>query len=893
VIVKSREITAIFNRGLVAAKARGRIDVERVRLSAETMINWLPSVLGSMSIRPGLEKLGIALGEGRLKSFLYDEGDFSGLEFTPSVMRIWKMSDDNTLVTRAAVSSAVANGSFTTDLTSWTDADDTGTASIWATGSYLQLLGDGTNRAKQRQEVSVAGADEDVEHGIRIVVERGPLLVRIGTTAGGDDLFRQAVLRKGTHSLSVTPGGSSFWIEFSSSLTYPVLIASCAVEGAGVVEVTTPWDTVAKCKSLRTGRSGDVVFVSCSGQKQQRIERRPNNSWSVVDYDTVDGPFLVENTSGTTITPDVLKGEVTLTASEALFQSGHAGSLWRIESEGQVVSLAASGEKVWSDPIRVISVGDARIFTYALTGTWVGTVTIQKSVGDTGSWTDYTTYTSNATANIDDGLDNSEVYYRIGIDHDDYTSGTANLSLTYAAGSIMGSVRVLAVNSQTEATGVVVDNLGGTSPSSYWAEGAWSDAEGWPTAVAFFEGRLFWSGNGRNWASITDSFTSFDSNFEGDAGPIKRDVGPDAETTTNFLLGLKRLMAGTPNTEYAIRSTSLDEPITPTNYNSRVTSNKGSLNADAIHVDGRGYFISRNGKSLYELEWDQVGIDIKPNRVSVLVPEIAGVGGFTRIAYQTEPDVRIHCVRADGKVAILARDPAEDVICWFLFETDGFIEDVVTFPGDTDGRVVYRTRRVIDGATVYFLEEIVPESTCLGGSVSKLADCHTTGNNDPAATTISGLSYLEGEEVVLWADGQDLGTYTVASGAITASVAVSDYCVGLGYTADYKSLKMVDQTQLGVTLGQLSRISSIGFILDTTHYKGLKYGPSFTELDELPDIENGVETADHTIWGEYDGGMISFNGDTAVDTRICLRGQAPRPVSLIAAVIHLEHTDFD
>ena len=44
-----------FNRGEVGRRALARVDMDRMRLSAETQLNWMPRTIGSMSIRPGTE----------------------------------------------------------------------------------------------------------------------------------------------------------------------------------------------------------------------------------------------------------------------------------------------------------------------------------------------------------------------------------------------------------------------------------------------------------------------------------------------------------------------------------------------------------------------------------------------------------------------------------------------------------------------------------------------------------------------------------------------------------------------------------------------------------------------------------------------------------------------
>lgn len=880
--MKTRDVLAVFNRGRISRKALARTDVGRVALSAEVQTNWMPRTLGAMSLRPGLEYHGDYQGDGALLPFVYSTDDTASLELTAGAMRIWNSGD--TLLTRASVSSTLSNGSFTSNLTSWTDDDEAGAASTWVTGGYMQLLGTGSASAKRQQQVTVSGGDVGAEHALRITVERGPVLLRVGTTAGADDVFRQAVLRTGVHSIAFSPS-SSFWIEFSSFLNYPVLIDSCTIESSGVVSLSTPWASSDDCKAVRWQQSADVLFIACSGYKQRRIERRTNNSWSVVEYTSDTGPYLTENTDNITLTPSALTGEITVTASRAIFQSGHVGAIYKMSSQGQTVESSLSAETTYTDPIRVTGVTTTRIFQVIRSGTWSGTATLQRSIGDVGAWEDVTTYTTNGTISYDDGLDNSIVYYRIGFNAGDYTSGTADLSLTYEVGSITGVVRVIGYTSDTVVSAVVLEDLGGTDATEIWAEGAWSDKEGWPTAVGIWEGRVWWSGNGRNYASVSDVFANYDPEYEGDAAPINRRVGEGAVNRVNWLLPLQRLIAGTDGAEHSVRSNSFDEPVTPSNYNTKAPTTKGSGQAPAAMADGRGYFIGRTGTKVYELQYEASKYEFGALDTTLLIPEI-GDSGFVRLAVQQVPDLRVHCIRTDGTAGVLIRDAAEDVLCWVDIETDGVIEDVIVLPGGDSDRVFYRVRRVIDGVTVRYNEEFATEEDCVGGTLNLQADSYVTGSG-----SIAGLDHLEGETVVIWADGADQGTATVTSGAVSQSY--TSWVAGLGYTATYKSAKLAGQTQLGLSLTQVSRINSIGLVLVDTHSQGLQYGPDAENLDDLPLYENGVETADGAIWDQYDEGMIEFPGDWSTDNRVYLLAAAPRPCTVCAVVLNVDRQDHD
>ncbi|HET7409260.1 MAG TPA: hypothetical protein VFJ13_03605, partial [Paracoccaceae bacterium] len=277
-----------MNRGVVSRLALARVDLERIGLSAEEQTNWMPRTLGSMMLRPGLGYLGSARGDAAAKivPFVFAADDVALVEVTDSILRVWV---DDAPVRRAAVSSAVANGTFGSAITSWTDADESGAASAWATGGYLSLTGTGFNAAIVRQQVTVATADRNTEHALRIVVERGPVTLRVGSTAGDDDYIRQTGLGAGTHSLAFTPAGD-FHIQFSNRAARAALVDSVSVEGAGRLELPVPW-TADDLGLLRWAQSADVIFVACDGHQQRRIERRGVRSWSIVLYQPLDGPF--------------------------------------------------------------------------------------------------------------------------------------------------------------------------------------------------------------------------------------------------------------------------------------------------------------------------------------------------------------------------------------------------------------------------------------------------------------------------------------------------------------------------------------------------------------------------------------------------------------------------
>lgn len=871
-----------MNRGILSRYGLARIDIDRAALSAETQTNWMPRVLGSMMLRPGMEYTGASYLNNKSRSlpFIYSRSDTARIELTDNVLRVWV---DGSLVTRPAVTAAVTNGAFGSDVTGWTDNDEAGATSQWQTGGYMALLGTGTNAAIRDQQVTVNEAN--VVHSLNLVIERGPVTIKVGSSSGGAQYFSETALGTGAHSIAFTPTGN-FHIRLMSRESYTVLVDSVSVGASGAIILATAWNE-SDLKYIRYKQSGDVVYVACDGIHPKKIERRANNSWSVVDFNPVDGPFRTINAGPVTITPSALTGDVTLAASADLFASGHVGALFRIQSSGQTVTETITAQNTFSDPIRVTGVDAQRAFSLFISGTFVATVVLQYSIAEPGAWVDYASYTTEQAIPIDDGLDNQIIYYRIGVKTGGFTSGTITATLVYGQGSLTGVARITAVTDAVTASAVVLSDFGSTSASSDWWEGAWSDYRGWPSAVALHEGRLWFAGKDKIYGSVSDDFESYDDEVEGDAGMVSRSIGEGPVDVINWMLSLGRLIIGTESISNEVdsvriesvscltaRSNSFDEPLTPSNFNMKYSTTTG-------------LYVSRSGTKLLQTTYDIKSNDYVSNDLSLMVPDLTE-GGIVHVAVQQEPDTRVHCVLADGTVAVLVYDELETVKCWVLVETDGDVEDVCVLPGTEEDTLYYTVKRTINGSTVRYHEKWALQSECRGGALNKQADSFYEYSG-AATTTITGLSHLEGESVVVWGGGAYLGTYTVSSAQITGvTTAVAAAIIGKSYEARFKSAKQAIQMATGSSLNEIRKIDQIGLVLLDTHKDGLYYGPDFTTMDPLPDVEDGAVVADDYVWESYDKDKFTFPGEWTTDSRVCLKATAPKPCTISAVTVDIK-----
>lgn len=839
--------------------------------------------------------------DSKLIPFIFSKDDTALITLSDEQLKVI-IDGDNINPSPNAQSNAV-NGHFLYTLDNWTDTDDAGCTSSFAAGSdnqgYMSLVGTGSNYARRNQQITIAGADEGREHQCKIVIARGIVDVRIGTSAG-DGSYVSATIGKGQYVFSFTPS-ASFYIELSSSTKYASLVDSVWFFNSDL-QIVYEY-TEDDLPLIRHTQSGDVIYLACDGIQPKKIERRGVHSWGVADYLPEDGPFRTYNSTGITLSPSALSGDITLTASQSFFQSGHVGALFLIDSVGQKVTSAIAAQNTFTNEIRVTGV--TRNFFLTISNIGTNEVTLQRSVGAPGSWVDVDSYTTNQTNTvINDELDNQIIYYRIGIKTGDYTSGTVTTTLEYSQGSISGICRVVSVTNGTTAGAIVLREFGGTAATADWREGAWSDYRGWPSSVALYESRLFWAGKQRIDGSASDEYEVFDPDLEGDSRPISRTIGFGVSDNINWMVGSQRLLLGTDTRVLAAQSSAQDEPLTQDNFGLKNCCTQGAARLSPIEIDDDVVYIHASKKRLIRLIYDESKKSgYTHNDLTALCPEICEPE-ITHLAVQRQPDTRIHCVRSDGTVGLMVHDPLEDIWAPVDIETssDGEIEDCVVLPGDEEDELYYIVKRDIpegsgasDAGLIRIIEKMALESECEGGTLNKQLDSFEIYSG-VSTTTITGLNHLEDQSVYVWGDAtvKVQGPFTVSSGSITLTYAVTSAVIGLPYTARYKSNKLSYAAGLGTALTQRKRIAQLGLIMRNVHASGIEFGPDFDHLDSIPQDDLplvGGSPNTNAVIENYDKDMMPMNSSWSTDSRLCLQTVAPYPCTLLAAVVAVQTND--
>lgn len=967
-----------LNAGEVGPTALTRVDLEKMRLGAETMLNFMPNVLGPMEIRPGLKYLSSTYADTRtrLVPFIFSADTTSLLEISASGMRVrnsdalvtyvnnsssngnptlagvaatYTRSGTTVTVNKTAhgltagqgvylgstgslgdgwfiIATAAAN-SFTVTTTAsgaisstacyyysgWFDASDSGATTFCANGTngYCGFQSSQYARARLRQTFAVAGGDTAKMHCLKISVIRGQLTFRLGSTVGGTEIISDQLLDPGTHFIAFTPSTTSVYAEFEASSSTGAIsyLDGCEIYKNADMLVPTPW-AESDLYKVRFAQSGSVVFCACEGYAPMKIERRGANSWGVTKYETSSGPYRNYAGNNVRLKSSGYAGSVTITSDQPFFNAGMVGSVFQMTHPVQVPFATFTGQGQHSEAIRVTGVNTTDR-QFSLTIDWgtvtAGTLILERAFGTPEGWTTYKTYIYGAFPPGSVAIDDSQsstgppqvassnglvVYYRVRTDTTVPFTGLANITLYYEGGSQTGAFRVFSYISPTQVSADCIVPFSSVDYTDDWREGSWSSYRGWPSSVALHDGRLWWAGLDKVYGSVSDDYYNFDPDTEGDSGPIVRSVATGPVEGITWMLPLQRLMVGTASAEISIRSSSFDEPLTPTAFTARNASTIGCAKVQALAIDSGGVFVQRNRSKVFELVFDGEAGDYGSRDLTRLNQDICKPG-VTQMAVQRQPDTRVWFVTDYGTVSILLYDRGDNVVGWSRMITDGLVESIAVLPtGDKDD-VYFVVNRTINGSTKRYVEKFSTSSS----DDRYLCDASYNWTSGSPTTSVTGLNHLAGKTVVAFspsAGGFAVApqTYTVsAGGTFTLSSPQTNLIIGLYYAAQFKSVKLAYASTAGTALTQKKRVDHLGIVGVNVAPDGIRIGRDLTNLTSLAPLYKGKQPAAGTVFPAWDYDATSFAGQFDSDSRVCIQVMAPYPATISGFVINMQTND--
>lgn len=321
-----------FSAGELSPLAAARVDSEQYGAGLKTCLNYVVTALGPATHRPGTylaAPVKDSSKKTRVIRFEYSTTQAYIIEFGHLYCRFYR---DNSQVTLTAQ-----------NITGVTKANPA--------------------------VVTYDGADTYI-NGDRVVIESV-----LGMTELNNREFTVA---------NVNAGANTFELSGVDSSTYGTWTSGGTI--AEIYEIATPY-TEADLFALDFTQSADVLYITGTAFAPRKLSRTAHTSWTLSTITFIDGPYLLQNTTTTTLTPSAFApgAGVTLTASAVTGINGDTG--FQTTDVGRLVRIKQTG--VW---------GYCLITGW--TSTTVVTVTIINTLTSTaakldwrmGAWSDTTGY---------------------------------------------------------------------------------------------------------------------------------------------------------------------------------------------------------------------------------------------------------------------------------------------------------------------------------------------------------------------------------------------------------------------------------------------------------------------------------------------------------------------
>ena len=341
--VQTNPLLEAFNAGEFSGRMAARVQFDKYQNAGSEYQNVIPLPQGGYASRPGFRYIAGAKSNSVrpwLLPFIYSTDQAYCLELGNNCLRFYK---DQAQITALDISSTIANGTFGSDISSWT-ARNSGSGSSIAhdgTNDDMNLVGNGSgNEARAYQSVTTSNTGTEHVLAFEIVGDPGDeITVRIGSSAGGSQYYSDAKRLTGVHTIEFTPGASPYYVEFENGQSKTISIDNVSILDNVAVELVTPWPE-ATLPDISYAQSADVIYFAAGGSYPvYRLERYGHSSWSLIKVLFSDGPWLTENSESTTLTPGATSGNgVTITASAVTginddtgFRTADVGRLIRIK----------------------------------------------------------------------------------------------------------------------------------------------------------------------------------------------------------------------------------------------------------------------------------------------------------------------------------------------------------------------------------------------------------------------------------------------------------------------------------------------------------------------------------------------------------------------------------
>lgn len=475
-----------------------------------------------------------------------------------------------------------------------------------------------------------------------------------------------------------------------------------------------------------------------------------------------------------------------------------------------------------------------------------------------------------------------------------YTSGNAAFVAGHSGalvrvGNSNGYVRITGITG-TSANATVVATLQSSSATGYtnnWAHGAWSNAYGFPSAVSFFEQRLYFAGSVQGpqtiWGSVPLDYENFEPGTDDDDA-VTFTLADNQVNAVRWLAAGKPLAIGTLGGNFLMQSDTASGPITPTNINIKKETTYG---ADLIlpkRIGSATVYVQRNNLTIRELAYD-FDTDSQLAKDATILSEHITTSGVQDMDYQESPDGVLWVVRKDGNMATMTRLADQEVLAWSRHDTLGSFKAVAVIPNGNEDQVWLAVLRSVSAGLVYHIEYFKPFLQPDSQVSSFYVDCGLTYNGTGTYTkVVTGLGHLNSRNVSILGDGAVYPDQMVTGSSIAISRSCNTIHVGLPYTSTIKTSRLETGSLAAANQGVIKRVykaivrlwRSLGCQVGTEATQDTVYfRDSSMAMDEPPSLFTGDKE-------------LSFPAGWNKTAQVYITQSQPLPLNVLAVISKVE-----
>ena len=709
--------------------------------------------------------------------------------------------------------------------------------------------------------------------------ELDPLMhfrVDTGAFRNGARRLRNAILynsggagrRPGTYYTATLVGNTRLIpFEFASDEQYLLGLSNGRLDvfntsGVLLSSVTSGcnWTTATLFK-LTYSQSADTMVVACTDWAPQVILRTGPSTFTVTNFQFASNvnstkvyqPYYKFANDTVTLKCSAVTGSVTVTASAANFVAGHVGTYLR-----------------WKD---------VHILITAFTSSTVVTGTILGTLVSTYDNNPYRTLHNSSTVEVTHVL------------HGFTTGATVTISGSNKTGGIVEShlngARVITVIDDNRYTfvadGVATESVDGGGPNvKYsganvvtrdWTEQAFSSVNGFPGAVCFHEGRLWFAGSGGLPDGIFSSSIFQFFNFDADDGSaidsIQVTIGAGDISNIRHLVSNNDLQIFTATSEFVMQAPQR-QGLTPSNITIRKQTPYGCALVRPLPFDGATLFLQASLTAIREYIFTDITQRYSSTNLNVLAGHLLSNPYDMAVLYSgiERNEQYAFIMNDDGTIGTFYSARSEQLAGWTSWDQGGhgspLFKDVAVLGED----VFFVSLR----GGVYYLEKM--------GLRSDSIDSATLFTSGVAQNNWVLPTRYRNRTVSVLCDNYYLGDFAVdASGNIDVVEDVLNITVGYDYTFTIKTLPVDLDLRTGSTIGLAKRIARV--------FVGLNSAASLSISGNrllLRQVSDDVETAPDAVTGTYEFRLLGFQKDAFVE----LTQEEPLPVVVLGMSMEIQ-----